>query len=245
MPINVTTTRQSTDAVKMLVFGESGTGKTTLCSTAPKPIIISAEKGLLSLADFDLPAIEVQTWEELEQAYDWCMSNKDKYETICIDSITELAEIRLAELQNQFADGRKVYGELQSDVPLWIRKFRDIPDKHVFLIAQIDRIEDAYSGISTFRPTMPGKYLIKKLPFFFDEVLCLRIGEMRKEDGHTEEYRYLQTQPDISYHAKDRSGKLNKIERPNLKMIINKVMGKSAPKKADNLKEVKKDGTTA
>ena len=97
-------------------------------------------------------------------------------------------------------------------LPKWIRKFRDIPDRHVFQIAQIDRIEDAYSGISTFRPTMPGKYLIKKLPFWFDEVLCLRIGEMRKEDGSTEEYRYLQTQPDISYHAKDRSGKLNKIE---------------------------------
>lgn len=237
MPIKLTTTRQSNDAVKMLVFGESGMGKTTLCSTAPNPIIISAEKGLLSLAEFDLPAIEVQTWDELAEAYAWCMDHKKDYETICIDSITELAEIRLAELQKQFADGRKVYGELQSDVPLWIRKFRDIPDKHVFQIAQIDRIEDAYSGISTYRPTMPGKYLVKKLPFFFDEVLCLRIGESRKEDGSTEEYRYLQTQPDISYHAKDRSGKLNKIERPNLKMIINKVMGKVAPKKVTKTEE--------
>ena len=199
---------------------------------------------MLSLAEFDLPAIEVQGWSELEEAYEWCMSNKDKYETICLDSITELAEIRLSELQAQFADGRKVYGELQSDVPLWIRKFRDIPDKHVFFIAQIDRIEDAYSGISTYRPTMPGKYLIKKLPFFFDEVLCLRIGEMRKEDGSTEEYRYLQTQPDISYHAKDRSGKLAKVERPNLKMIINKVMGKVTPKKVAKTEE-ENDGKSA
>lgn len=240
MPIKVSTTRQSTDAVKMLVFGESGIGKTTLCSTAPRPIIISAEKGLLSLAEFDLPAIEIQTWEEFEEAYQWCLANKDKYDTIAIDSITELAEIRLAELQAKFADGRKVYGELQSDVPYWIRKFIQIEDKHVFFIAQIDRIEDQYSGISTFRPTMPGKYLIKKLPFFFDEVLALRIGEMRKEDGSTESYRYLQTQPDISFHAKDRSGKLNKVERPNLKLIINKVMGKSAPKKAEDKQEESK-----
>jgi hypothetical protein len=56
-------------------------------------------------------------------------------------------------------------------------------------------------------------------------------------DGKTEEYRYLQTQPDISYHAKDRSGKLNKIERPNLKMIINKVMGTSTPNKVDKQQE--------
>lgn len=240
MPIKITTTRQSVDAVKMMVFGESGTGKTTLCSTAPKPIIISAEKGLLSLAEFDLPVIEIKTWQEFEEAYDWCIANKDKFDTVCIDSITEVAEIRLAELQAQFADGRKVYGELQSDLPKYIRKFRDIKGKHVFMIAQIDRIEDSYSGISTFRPTMPGKYLVKKLPFFFDNVLCLRIGEINK-DGAVEEYRYLQTQPDISYHAKDRSGKLNKIERPNLKMIINKVMGKSTPKKVETQQEEKKN----
>lgn len=224
----------------MLVFGESGMGKTTLCSTAPKPIIISAEKGLLSLAEFDLPAIEIQSTEELEEAYNWCMANKDKYETICLDSITEIAERMLAEYQHKHADGRRVYGELQAECSKWIRKFRDIDGKHVFFIAQIDRIEDQYTGISTYRPTMPGKYLIKKLPFFFDEVLCLRIGEMRDADGKTEEYRYLQTQPDVSYHAKDRSGKLNKVERPNLKMIINKVMGKSTPKKVDKQQEESK-----
>ena len=245
MPIKVTTTRQSTDAVKMIIYGDSGVGKTTLCSTAPKPIIISAEKGLLSLAEFDLPVIEITSIEELDEAYDWCMANKDKYETICLDSITEIAEICLAELQIKYADGRKQYGELQAEIPKKIRRFRDINKKHVMFIAQIDRFEDAYSGISSFKPSMPGKYLVKKAPFFFDEVLALRIGEMRKEDGGSEEYRYLQTQPDLQYHAKDRSGKLNKIERPNLKMIINKVMGKSAPKKAEDKQEESKDGTTA
>lgn len=241
MPIKVTTTKQSADSVNLIVYGDSGVGKTTLCSTAPRPIVISAERGLLSLADFDIPAIEVKSIAELDEAYDWCIANQDKYDTICLDSITELCEICLAEQQAKYADGRKVYGELQSEMPLKIKKIRDIPKKHKLFIAQMDRFEDAYSGISTFKPAMPGKFLVRKAPFWFDGVLALRIGEMRKEDGSTEEYRYLQTQPDLQYHAKDRSGKLNKVERPNLKMIINKIMGKSAPKKAGKTetKEVK------
>ena len=56
MALKFTTTNQAAQlhGVKALVYGPSGAGKTTLCATAPAPIIISAEAGLLSLLLFGL-----------------------------------------------------------------------------------------------------------------------------------------------------------------------------------------------
>ena len=54
------------DGVKMLVYGASGSGKTTLIKTANNPIIISSESGLLSLADCDIPVIEIKTEADLK-----------------------------------------------------------------------------------------------------------------------------------------------------------------------------------
>jgi hypothetical protein len=97
------------------------------------------------------------------------------------------------------------------------------------MIAKELRITDDYTGITSFVPSLPGKTLVRENPYLFDEVFSMQIGETNK-DGVTESYRFLQTQPSITHLAKDRSGKLNPIERPNLTMIVNKIMGKSAPK---------------
>jgi hypothetical protein len=51
-------------------------------------------------------------------------------------------------------------------------------------------------------------------------VLHLAVGE----DKDTGAYRYLQTQPSLTHDAKDRSGKLDAIERPNMGDIFKKVL---------------------
>jgi hypothetical protein len=67
---------------------------------------------------------------------------------------------------------------------------------------------------------MPGSKLGPKLPYFFDEVF--RIGINKTPQG--EQYRFLQTQPDIQYDAKDRSGSLDILEVPFLGSIFNKIL---------------------
>ena len=53
--------------VKCIIFGGAGVGKTRAIATAPSPIIISAEQGLLSLMEVDVPYIEVNSLEELDR----------------------------------------------------------------------------------------------------------------------------------------------------------------------------------
>jgi len=62
MAINRTTTTEAkTQGINVLVYGRAGVGKTTLIRTAPKPIIISIERGLLPLRDVtpSIPVIEI------------------------------------------------------------------------------------------------------------------------------------------------------------------------------------------
>ena len=228
MAIKLTTTNQSATHVKALCYGDAGAGKTVLCATAPNPIIISAESGLLSLSHVNIPVIEVKTLDDVKDAYEFITESQDAkdFETICLDSITEIGEVMLSQYKKEDKDPRKSYGALADHMAQLVRTFRDLEGRHVYFSAKMTRLEDDYTGISTFRPMMPGKTLVNGLPFFFDEVMALRIGE--DEDGT--KYRYLQTEPDTQYVAKDRSGNLDSIERPDLTHMFDKVLGNKKPK---------------
>lgn len=221
MPVRITSTKKAAGHVKVLVFGEAGMGKTVLCATAPSPIIISAEAGLLSLADHDIPVIEVKTVEDVLDAYEWITTSPyaKKYESICLDSITEIAEVLLTQYKREEKDPRKAYGRLNDDMSELIRKFRDLKGKHVYFSCKMIKKEDESAGFASYKPAMPGNTLINNLPYFFDEVLALRIGKM----PNGKEFRYLQTQPELQWPAKDRSGCLKKMEKPDLGYVFNKI----------------------
>jgi len=221
MAVVLTTTKKASTHVKALVFGEAGMGKTVLCATAPKPLIISAEAGLLSLSDHDIPVIEVKTVQDVMDVYEWITTSKeaDDFETICLDSITEIAEVLLTQYKKEEKDPRKAYGRLNDDMSTLIRSFRDLKGKHVYFSCKMIRKEDESAGFASYKPAMPGNTLINNLPYFFDEVLALRIGKLPSG----KEFRYLQTQPELQWPAKDRSGTLGKMEKPDLSYIFNKI----------------------
>lgn len=228
MAIKIKSTKKEIDSVKMLVHAKGGMGKTRLCSTAPNPIILSAESGLLSLRDYDLPYIEINTIADLEEAYIFVSESDDakKYDTICLDSITEIAEVLLTSHKRNEKDPRAAYGKLSDDMTTLIRGFRDLPGKHVYFSAKQERITDDFTGITTYQAMMPGRTLRQGTGYFFDEVATIRIGE--DEDG--DKFRYLQCTPDISYDCKDRSGSLGEIEKPDLSYIFNKIINEHKEK---------------
>lgn len=222
MAIKVTSTKNEDSKVKVVVYSRAGMGKTTLCGTAPTPLILSAEAGLLSLREQDIDVIEIKGIKDIYDAYEFLTESDDakKYETICLDSITEIAEVMLSAHKKGEKDGRQAYMKLADDMATLIRGFRDLPDYHMYFTAKQTRTEDSDTGVTSYRPMMPGNTLKEGLSYFFDEVGCIRIGQL--DDG--EEYRYLQFQPSINYDAKDRSGSLGKIEKPDLAHIFNKCL---------------------
>ena len=57
------------NGVKLLVYGQAGAGKTSLIKTLPQPVVLSAEGGLLSIQDADLPYLEITSMDDLREAY--------------------------------------------------------------------------------------------------------------------------------------------------------------------------------
>lgn len=211
------------DGVKVLVYGGAGNGKTTLIGTLPDPIIISAEAGLLSLAGLDIPYIEVTDMDSLKEAFGYITSSAEanQYRSVALDSISEIAEVVLNAEKKLTKDPRQAYGALQEQMTDLIRAFRDITGKNVYMSAKQEKQQDE-AGRILYGPSMPGNKLAQMLPYFFDEVLALRVE--KDEEGRPQ--RALMCEPDGLWSAKDRSGRLDSWETADLGYVINKIAGK-------------------
>ena len=206
--------------VKMLVYGHAGSGKTSLCATLPNPIIISAEAGLLSLQEVGLPYIEVTSIDSLIEVYAFLTTSAEAkgYESVCLDSISEIAEVILIHEKKVTKDPRAAYGAMQDQLGDVIRKFRDMSGKNVYFTAKCEKSQDE-TGRILYAPMMPGNKTGQSLPYFFDLVMALRV-EM---DADKNPVRALMTETDGLWQAKDRSGKLETWESPDLGAIIKKI----------------------
>lgn len=232
--------------VKTMVYAEAGMGKTVLMATLPMPfVIVSTENGLLSLSAKNLTkifmllgmdpesaaqraqmvrqqtVITVRTGIQLKQAYEYIVANAGKFRSVGWDSASETGEAMLIAAKAVKADGRQAYGEVADIIGDYFKKFRDgLPGKHVCIVAKQGTVQDGVTGKIKAGPDFPGKQLGAATPYLLDETFVIRAGI----DTNTNlPFRYLQTQPDDSFVAKDRSGLLDLYERPDLSYLIDKI----------------------
>jgi hypothetical protein len=218
--MNIKKTTPGNMNINCLIYGQAGSGKTTLAGTVESPLILSAEAGLLSIAGMDLAYAEIGSITDMRDAYAWLKSSQEasEYKTIFVDSISEIGEVVLASEKKLSKDPRQAYGNMAEVVTDLMRAFRDLP-YDVVMISKLEKVQDEM-GRMLYSPSMPGNKVGQGLPYLFDEVLALRV---EKNDEGT--YRVLQTASDGCWLAKDRSGKLEQWEAPDLGAVIDKIRG--------------------
>lgn len=221
--MKITNTKSiATRSINAVVYAPSGTGKTTLVRTLRKPLLISAEGGTLSLAGEDIDTIEVRTMAEVNEAIQYAAEHASEYGALAIDSFTEIAKMKLAEEQEKnkgSKDNWAPFRALNDELKAFLRYVRDLPiDVYVTALATKDK--DAF-GLMYWNPECPGSQLSGELTSIFDEVFVLKA--IVAEDKSVS--RWLQTYNDGQWVAKDRSGKLDQWEEPNLTHIFNKIRG--------------------
>ena len=148
--------------VKLLLYGLSGAGKTTMIKTFPnlnKTLVIDIEKGLKSLGNLKVDSILINSLAEFN---DLCKELKtdtiqNRYETIVIDSLTELQQYMI----NTICEEKKTniltigdWGIIANKCSRMIRWLRDL-DYNIFVIAGAE--ENSKEEITYIRPLLSGK----------------------------------------------------------------------------------------
>lgn len=211
------------DKATMLILGESGNGKTTLLGTLPgKTIIISMEKGLLSLQNKSVDYVEVEG-DNVQQKVGWLRSvlgeiAKSDYDCVAIDSLTDIGECLVDYAKEEYpadAQTMKMWGYYSTLMNRFIKSCRDL-NKTVIFTSLIKTTQDDI-GRRFKLPAIAGSIAEKGLAHF-DFVFNLMIVE---NDG--EKKRVILTNSQDGMICKDRSGKLDTYERPDLGLIMGKI----------------------
>ena len=225
-----------TQFVKMLLFGVAGVGKTVFASTAPKPLILDAEGGLLSIADKDIDYIPIKLWSDIEEVFMEIVGGKISNDTIIIDSLTEVSKKSMDAILGGVVNGNTTVSEkvipsqhdwMQNieEVRRLVRAFRDLP-KHIIMTCLCRDEKNEITGSVSRKPAVSAKSLADDIVGYFDVV--------GYEETDNENNRWILTQPykcrqGYFVPAKDRSGKLETFEEPDFSKIVKKIC--EAPKK--------------
>jgi hypothetical protein len=217
---------------KVLIYGGSGTGKTTSIASLPgRVVILSAESGLLPLApiasDPRFDVAEIATMDDVRAAYK-AIKQSRSWDWVVVDSLSEIAEVVLSHLeQRKGASGEEMHGksnynDLFKQTVQIVRSFRDLQDVGVVVLCKEQVLTDKEGSVIGLSPSMPGKKLGPALPYLFDEVF--RSHVLTKTVDGVRHYEFvLQTRRTARIEAKDRSGALDDVEPFDLGALVEKI----------------------
>lgn len=206
--------------VKSVVYGPAGSGKTPIINTAPRPVLLSCEPGLLSMRNSNVPTWQGYTPQTINDFFSWFFNSAEtkNFDTLAVDSTTYMAQIYLQSALKTNKHGLAAYGEMATETLKHLNTLYYTREKHTYLIAQQEIINE--NGITIKRPYYPGKQLPIELPHKYDQILQLDIQNVPGV-GQVKAFR---CQASIDVLARDRTGMLAEFEPPDFSGIIKKAM---------------------
>lgn len=177
LPVSETDT-----SLKALFYGRSGTGKTTLASTFPRPVLFLAceKQGTLSVKkQKDVHYKEVEVFEDFEKIY-WALKQDDgeTFKTVVLDTATSWQE-KVMGLVNDKGVGetvsQKTWGKCASTMKTWITNLIDLPI-NVVILAQERTYDPEESDDTTMLIPEVGPYVMPSVAKILEAAVSI-IGQ--------------------------------------------------------------------
>ena len=206
---------------KALIYGPAGSAKTPLLNTAPRPLLLATEPGLLSMRGSSIPTYEAYTPAKIDEFFKWFFnSNETKnFDTLGIDSASQIADIYLIDAQKNNKHGLKAYGEMAESTMGHLRTLYYTRYKHTYVVCK-EEIKDL-DGQSMRRPYFPGQVLPISVPHLYDFILRLAKTNVPGVQGETLAF---QCQGSYNVLSRNRTGNLSQYEPPNFSQLVEKAM---------------------
>lgn len=207
---------------KIIAYGGTGSGKTPIINTCPRPVLLACEPGMLSMKGSNVPTYQALNTADIDGFFKWFFNSAEtkNFDTLCVDSISFMADVYLqAALSGKSASGKKLhglaaYGEMATNVMDHLRPLYYTQQKHTYLIAkQNDEGEKK-------KPYFPGNVLNIEVPGLYDFILHLGIHNVPGQG----QIKSFQCQETFDFMARARTGNLAEYEPPDINYIIQKAM---------------------
>lgn len=216
MRIRSTKNISETKKLKIIVYGDSGVGKTTLLGTLKgKILLITAEGGEMSLADKDIDIVDItldddgkpirveKRIDRLKEVYTYLTTDleaRKKYDWICADSITEISACLIKVLEKEIPDAKNTqqrYGKFKSEMTDLIKAFRDMPYYNCCFTAlpklETDKDQNRFISIDIIGALSrqsaqfwDAVLYLAKTPYLEKTKRCIVTGNDPKNDEETE-----------------------------------------------------------
>ena len=223
--MNLSSLRPATDyaqnyGVKSIIYGPAGSGKTPIINTAPRPVLLACEPGLLSMRGSKVPTFIAPDAAKLDEFFEWLFGSNEikNFDTIAVDSVSQMCETYLERANKQNKHGLAAYGQMATDVLKQLDRLYFLQYKHTYLIAKLE-IKTGTVG-SYSRPYYPGQQLPVAMPHKYDQILHLDIHNVPSIG----QVRSFQCQSTIDVMARDRTGQLAMFEEPDFGKLVAKAM---------------------
>jgi hypothetical protein len=224
LPNNIISLQDEDEHVNLLIYADSGVGKTVFCGSDDDVLFIAPEdNGTLSAKRFGSSAKKwkIQKWADIVEAYEWLYSlDTIPFNWVVLDSLTEMQEMCMRQILDEAYEmnpGRDPdVPQLQDWQPYFerfrrlVKAFNALPVNVIYTALQKD--EDDEDGDKVVLPMIQGKgtQFAKQVASWmtsFGHMRVLRKKVGADEDGTPiyDEYRIIQWKASKNVMAKDRT----------------------------------------
>jgi hypothetical protein len=164
-----------------------------------------------------VPTCQAFTPAEIDDFFKWFLhSNESKqFDTLAIDSASQMADIYLQAALKTNKHGLKAYGEMAENVMNHLRPLFYLKEKHTYVICK-----ETNDG-TKFRPYFPGNQLNIDVPHLYDFILHLGI----KNVPNVGQVKAFQCNESYDVMSRNRTGNLADYEQPDFGALVRKAMG--------------------